>query len=78
MALHFVKIAVIQNLFEAQMLESILKEHSIPHLIRSYYDGSYGSLFQMTKGWGAVHAPVEYKEEILEWITQLRLSHENE
>lgn len=76
--MHFVKIAVIHNMFEAHMLESILNDNHIPHLIRSYYDESYGGLYQMTKGWGAVHAPVEYKEEILEWLDQLRQSAEEE
>lgn len=60
------------------MLESILIEHDIPHLIRSYYDESYAGLFQMTKGWGAVHAPAEHKETIQEWIDQLRLSNDKE
>ncbi len=34
----FIKIAVIENVIEAQILESILEEQSIPYRIRSFYD----------------------------------------
>jgi hypothetical protein len=60
----FEKIVVVNSQIEAKILEGVLKEHDIPHLIKSYHDSAYDGLFQAQKGWGHVAAPVEYKEEI--------------
>ncbi len=66
------KIAVVDNQFEAQLLAEILVERRIPHTLKSYYDAAYDGLFQMQKGWGAVYAPPEHKDEIVEIIASLR------
>ena len=68
----FVKIATLENDFEAQILDSILTERDIPHLMRSYYDTAYDGLYQTQKGWGHVSAPPEHQDEILEILTDLR------
>ena len=68
----FVKIAVLRNEVEARLLDSILDERSIPHLIRSYYDSAYNGLFQSQKGWGRLEAAEEDKQEILEILEDLR------
>ena len=68
----FEKIAVIDNGFESQLLESILNERNIPHLLKSYHDVAYGNLFQFHKGWGTVNAPIAFKAEILEIISDIR------
>lgn len=68
----YVKIAVVDNQFEAHLLAEILAERSIPHTLKSYYDAAYDGLFQMQKGWGAVYAPQDYKEEIKEILVSLR------
>ncbi|HWQ62589.1 MAG TPA: hypothetical protein VN521_09775 [Negativicutes bacterium] len=68
----YVKIAVVDNQFEAHLLAEILAERNIPHTLKSYYDAAYDGLFQMQKGWGAVYAPPEYKAEIVEIIASLR------
>ena len=60
----FEKIVVVSSQIEAKILEGVLNEHDIPHLIKSYHDSAYDGLFQAQKGWGHVAAPVEYKEEI--------------
>jgi hypothetical protein len=60
----FEKIVVVDSQVEAKILEGILKEHDIPHLIKSYHDSAYDGLFQAQKGWGHVAAPPEYKDEI--------------
>lgn len=59
------KIVVLENELEARLIESVLKERDIPHLIRSYYDSAYDGLFQAQKGWGHVAAPEEYEDEIV-------------
>ena len=68
----YLKIAILENEIEARLLESILTERDIPHLLRSYHDTAYDGLFQTQKGWGYVGAPESYKEEISEIISDLR------
>jgi len=68
----FVKIANIENLIEAQVLESALKEREIPYRLRSFHDTAYDGLFQFQKGWGEIYAPIDRKEEILEIIDSNR------
>lgn len=68
------KIAVLENQVEASFLETILKERNIPFTIRSYHDSAYDGLFQLVKGWGAVYGPIEFKNEIIEILNELRKS----
>jgi hypothetical protein len=68
----FVNIAILDNIIEAQLIDSILKEHGIPHRIRSFHDTAYDGLFQFQMGWGALWAPVSSKEEILEILHDVR------
>jgi len=70
----FEKIAIIGNMIEAQVIESMLKEREIPYRIRSFHDTAYDGLFQFQKGWGEIYAPAEQKEEILEMIDLIRTS----
>ncbi|MGD8629030.1 MAG: hypothetical protein PVH52_08095 [bacterium] len=58
------KVAVLQNQHEATLIDDLLTERDIPHQIKSYHDSALDGLFQITKGWGHVEAPEEYKEEI--------------
>ena len=60
-----VKILMFKNEIEAMLLDEILTENNIPHLIRSYRDSAYDGLWQTQSSWGHVEAPDEYKEEIL-------------
>jgi hypothetical protein len=68
----YTKIATLENEIEAQLLDSILTERNVPHLMRSYYDTAYNGLFQTQKGWGYVSAPEWYEEEITEILNDLR------
>ena len=68
----YIKTAILENENEAQLLDSILTEREIPHLMISYYDTAFDGLYQAQKGWGRVNAPASYKEEILEIISDLR------
>lgn len=68
----FVKVIVLDNDFEAQLVDSILEERNIPHLMRSYHDTAYDGLFQTQKGWGHVSAPTSFAEEIKELVHELR------
>ncbi len=68
----FVKAAVLNNVFEGQMLEPILTDHQIPFELRTFHDDVYGNLFELTKGWAAVYAPKAYKDQIAEFVEQIR------
>jgi hypothetical protein len=69
---NYVKAAILENDIEARLLDSVLTERKIPHLMRSYYDTAFDGLFQSQKGWGYVSAPESYEEEIREIISELR------
>lgn len=66
------KTAILYNEFESQVLESILKERNIPHLLTSYYDTAFDGLYQTQRGWGHVSAPETFSDEILEILSDLR------
>ncbi len=61
-----VKILLFKNQNEAMLLDEILTDKQIPHLIRSYHDSAYDGLWQLQSGWGHLEAPEEYSEEIIE------------
>ena len=65
------KVATLENEIEARLLDSILDERNIPHLIMSYHDTAYDGLYQTQKGWGYVSAPGAYLEKIREIISHL-------
>lgn len=65
------KILVFDNEFEAKLLEEILNERNIPHIIRSYHDSAYDGLWQTQSCWGHLEAPEIYKEEILEIYSKM-------
>lgn len=60
-----VKILTLNNAIEANLLDGLLNEKGIPHVIRSHHDSAYDGLWQMQSGWGQLDAPEEYREEIL-------------
>jgi hypothetical protein len=69
---NYKKIAVLEDEFEAGLLDSILSEREIPHHMRSYHDTAYDGLFQAQKGWGFVAAPEQYEAEVAEILADLR------
>ncbi len=62
----YVKILVLKNEIEAQVLTQALREKEIPHMVQSYHDSAYDGIFQMQKGWGALLGPAERRDEILD------------
>ncbi len=69
-----IKVAVLENEIEAKLLASLLKERDIPHIIGTYHDAVYNGIFQPQKGWGFVNAPISYKKQILEILSDIRKS----
>jgi hypothetical protein len=69
---HFEKIAIIGNIIEAQVLESVLTQRGMAFRLRSFHDTAYDGLFQLQKGWGAIYAPAALKDEIIEILESIR------
>jgi hypothetical protein len=62
---NLVKILVFRNEVESLLLDEILNEKEIPHLIRSYHDSVYDGLWQLNSGWGHLEAPEQFRDEII-------------
>lgn len=59
------RILELQNDVEARLLDAVLSEREIPHVIRSLHDTAYNGLIQAQAGcWGWVEAPEEERETI--------------
>lgn len=71
----FIRIIILENEIESQVVGSILEENQIPHLVRSFYDTAYDGLFQMQNGWGELTAPESYRQEILDIVNNIRSGH---
>jgi hypothetical protein len=65
------KVLFLKNEIEAMLLDEILNEKEIPHMIRSYHDSAYDGLWQTQSGWGHVEAPEEYADEIISIYNQM-------
>lgn len=68
----FKKILVLNNEVEARLLDAVLEEKQIPHLMRSYHDRAYDGLWQQQRGWGHVEAPEDHEERIRSIYEDLR------
>lgn len=66
------KIAVLDNEVQAELVDSVLSERNIPHLMRSYYDSAMNGIYQSRAGWGHVEAPQSFRDEILAVIADIR------
>jgi len=68
---NLIKILMFKNEIEAMLLDEILTEKKIPHLIRSYHDSALDGLWQTQSSWGHVEAPEEYRKEILQIYNEM-------
>ena len=66
------KIAVLDNEVQAELVDSVLTEREIPHIMCSYYDSALDGIYQAKSGWGHVEAPDSFREEILAVIDEIR------
>ena len=66
------KILVLDNEFEAKLMEDILNEEEIPFTIQSYVNGPYDGIWQNQKGWGHIEADKKYKEEIFSLYEEMK------
>ena len=68
----FEKIAVLDNEVQAELMDGVLSDRKIPHIMQSYHDSALDGLFQAGKGWGAVLAPESSRAEILAALAEIR------
>jgi hypothetical protein len=66
-----IKILVFNNEFEAKLLDEILNEKEIPHMLRSYHDSAYDGLWQTQSVWGHLEASEESRDEILQIFSEM-------
>jgi hypothetical protein len=67
----FEKILVLNNEFEAEILEEILIDKNIPHGIVPRSDSVLEGIMQMENGWGYLEAPAIYKDQILKIYNEM-------
>jgi hypothetical protein len=66
------RIVDLDNEIFATLMESVLNEREIPHILRTYHDSAYDGLFVNTQGWGFIEAPPEFRDEILNIYEDLK------
>jgi hypothetical protein len=64
----------LDNEFEADVFTAMLDEESIPYTVINHYSLAYGSVFQMTTGWGHIEVPEEYQEKALDLFQNYKKS----
>ena len=68
----FVKIATVENKFEADVLTNTLKKECIPVMVRSFHDTAYDGIYIPQKGWGIILVPAEHKDKAEEIIAAVK------
>ncbi len=66
------KIAILDSEVQAELVDNVLSDRGIPHLMRSYHDSALDGLYQARSGWGHVEAPESFREEILAVLEDIR------
>ena len=65
------KILILNNEFEANLLEEVLNDRKIPHGIVTSDDTALGGIIEMEFGWGYVEAPERYRGEIMKIFAEI-------
>jgi hypothetical protein len=68
----FVKILVLENEFEAEIIEEVLLDKQIPYGIIVRDDSALGSITDLESGWGFLEAPERCREEIMTICKEIR------
>ena len=66
------KIVVLDNEVQAELVDSVLSERDIPHIMRSYHDSALDGIYQARGGWGHIEAQESSREEILAVIEEIK------
>jgi hypothetical protein len=68
----FIKIAILENAIEAQLLSSVLTQYETPHRLRSYHDTAYDGLFRLQRGYGEIYGSHDFRQQVLNALVELR------
>jgi len=66
------RIVTLDTEVQAELVDAVLSDRKIPHIMQSYHDSAYDGLFQMQKGWGVLLAPPDFKAEILAVLEDIK------
>ena len=66
------RIGVVDNEVQAGLLDTILTDRGIPHIMQTYHDSAYDGIFQTQKGWGAILAPARFTDEIATTLEEIK------
>ena len=66
----YVRVRVVQNLFEAQQAEALLKEAKIDCMVVSFHDTALNGIYQPTRGWGEIKVGESRKQEAESLLAQ--------
>lgn len=66
-----IKIVTFENEIEARILDEILNDKNISHMLRCYHDSAYDGLWQTKSVWGHLEASEEDKDEILHFYDEI-------
>ncbi len=73
----FEKITTLDNEVQAELMDEVLSERKIPHIMQTYHDSALDGLFQAGKGWGVILAHPSAREEILAALADVRRQSES-
>jgi hypothetical protein len=65
----------LQNQVEASLLEALLQQDGVPHLVHSFHDRAYDTLWQFQFGWGYVETPARYASGVEALLELIRHNH---
>ncbi len=68
----FIKVATVDNTFEADVITNALRKECVPVMVRSYQDTAYDGIFIPQKGWGTIMVPIEFREQAEEIIRAIK------
>jgi hypothetical protein len=71
-SMEFVKVKIVENQFEADIIKGVLENEGVPVMVRSFHDTSFDGIFESQKGWGVILVPDGKKEKALIVIEQLK------
>lgn len=66
------KLATLENEFEAQVLSDVLRERGVDVFIKPYRDAAYDMVLTAGWGWGGVYGNAEQGAEICALLEEIR------
>ena len=70
----FEKILILDNEFEAELMEEVLMDKQIPYGIIIREDSALGGIVDLEEGWGYLEAPARFRDEIMKISREIQES----